>query len=152
MTPDERLASMGIQLPEVAPPVANYVPARRVGDMVFVSGQLPVSSGTLQHPGVVGEDVTLEEARAAAQTCAVNLLAAAGSVAGGLNSLQVVRVEGFVASARDFTDQAKVINGASDFLVEVFAEAGRHARFAVGVPVLPLGSCVEISAVFAVTR
>lgn len=150
MTPQENLARLGIALPSVPAPVANYVPARTAGGLVFVSGQLPFESGRLAVTGLVGREVTLEQAVRAARVCAVNLIAAARSASGSLDNLEAVRVEGFVASAEGFADQPKVINGCSDFLVEVFGERGKHARFAVGVSSLPLSAPVEIAAIFRI--
>jgi enamine deaminase RidA (YjgF/YER057c/UK114 family) len=150
VTPEENLARLGIALPAAAAPVANYVGAKAAGGLLFVSGQLPFEAGKLAVAGLVGRDVTLEQAVRAARVCAVNIVAAVRAAAGSLDRLEAVRVEGFVASAEGFTDQPKVINGCSDFLVEVFGERGRHARFAVGVPALPLGAPVEIAAVFKI--
>lgn len=149
MTPEQKLESMGIVLPQAAAPVANYVPARKAGPFIFVSGQIPMVEGRLISKGKVGAGVSLEEARAAARTVAVNILAAVKGIAGDLSAVRALRVEGFVASADGFTDQPKVINGASDLIVEVLGEDGRHTRFAVGVSELPLGASVEIAAIFA---
>jgi len=150
MTPEEKLSQLGITLPVVAAPLANYIPAKRVGDMLFVSGQLPMVAGKLSCKGLVGRDVALDQAKAAARTCAINILAAAKSVIGELSALEAVRIEGFVASADGFTEQPAVINGASDLLVQALGDKGRHTRIAVGVAELPLGGAVEVSAVFAV--
>lgn len=146
----EKLASLGIQLPAAPKAVANYLPAVRSGDLVIVSGQLPMKDGALAHSGYLGADVSIEEGYAAARQCAINGLAALNTVIDGQwdSVVQVVRVGGFVASASGFTDQPKVINGASDFMVEVFGEAGRHARAAVGVSELPLGAAVEVEFTF----
>jgi len=143
--PSERLAELGLSLPPVAAPQAAYVPAIRTGNYVYVSGQLPVVDGKLQAVGKVGEAVSAEEAAALARLCALNGLAAAASVAGGLDAItRIVKVTGFVASVPSFTGQPAVINGASEFFIEVFGEAGRHARSAVGLAVLPLDSPVEV--------
>jgi enamine deaminase RidA (YjgF/YER057c/UK114 family) len=146
----EKLSSLGIQLPEAPKAVANYVAAIQTGDLVIVSGQLPLKEGQLTQKGKLGRDVSLDDGYAAARQCAINGLAALNGVIGGQwdKVEQVVRVGGFVASAEGFTDQPKVINGASDFLVEVFGEAGRHARAAVGVSELPLGAAVEVEFMF----
>jgi enamine deaminase RidA (YjgF/YER057c/UK114 family) len=146
----DKLNSLGITLPEAPKAVANYVAAIRTGDLVIVSGQLPMKDGALATKGKLGRDVSLDQGYAAARQCAVNGLAALNGVIGGDWSQveQVVRVGGFVASAEGFTDQPKVINGASDFLVEVFGDAGRHARAAVGVSELPLGAAVEVEFMF----
>ncbi|WP_431679416.1 RidA family protein [Kitasatospora sp. KL5] len=142
---EEKLAELGLTLPDVAPPVAAYVPAVRSGDHVFTSGQLPMVAGKLQHTGKVGAEVTAERAKALAQICALNALAAVKSVIGDLDNIeQVVKVVGFVASAPDFTGQPAVVNGASELLGEVLGEAGVHARSAVGVTVLPLDAPVEV--------
>jgi enamine deaminase RidA (YjgF/YER057c/UK114 family) len=144
-TPSERLAGLGLALPPVAAPQAAYVPAVRTGNYVYVSGQLPFVDGKLQTVGKVGEAVSAEEAAALARLCALNGLAAAASVGGGLDAItRIVKVTGFVASVPSFTGQPAVINGASELFIEVFGEAGRHARSAVGLAVLPLDSPVEV--------
>jgi enamine deaminase RidA (YjgF/YER057c/UK114 family) len=149
--PTERLAALGLTLPDVVPPLAAYVPAVRSGSMVYTAGQLPVVSGELLATGKVGADVGATEASALARTCAVNALAAAASVAGGLDRIRrVVKVTGFVASAPDFTGQPQVVNGASELLLEIFGDAGRHARSAVGTAVLPLDAPVEIELIVEV--
>ncbi|GAA0676718.1 RidA family protein [Kitasatospora atroaurantiaca] len=142
---EERLAELGLTLPEVAAPVAAYVPAVRSGEHVFTSGQLPMVAGKLKDTGKVGAEVTPEQAKALAQICALNALAAVKSVIGDLDKIeQVVKVVGFVASAPDFTGQPGVVNGASELLGEVLGAAGVHARSAVGVAVLPLDAPVEV--------
>jgi enamine deaminase RidA (YjgF/YER057c/UK114 family) len=142
---ESRLAELGLTLPEVAKPVAAYVPALRNGDQVLTSGQLPVVAGVLKQTGKVGAEVTPEEAKALAQICALNALAAVKSVIGDLDLIdQVVKVVGFVASAPDFTGQPAVINGASELLGQVLGDAGMHARSAVGVAVLPADAPVEV--------
>ena len=129
----------------MTPPLAAYVPAVRTGAYVYTSGQLPMVDGALQMTGKVGAEVGVAEAAALARICALNALAAVASVSGGLSAvIRVVKVTGFVASAPDFTQQAQVINGASELLLEVFGEAGRHARSAVGMAVLPLDTPVEV--------
>jgi enamine deaminase RidA (YjgF/YER057c/UK114 family) len=144
-SPEERLAALGLALPAVTPPLAAYVPAVRTGAYVYTSGQLPMVDGALQMTGKVGAEVGVAEAAALARICALNALAALASVSGGLSAVvRVVKVTGFVASAPDFTQQAQVINGASELLLEVFGEAGRHARSAVGMAVLPLDTPVEV--------
>ena len=143
--PQARLAALGLTLPKVTPPLAAYVPAVRTGDYVYTSGQLPIVDGQLLATGKVGAEVGAAEAHALARTCALNALAAAASAAGGLASIRrIVKVTGFVASAPDFSGQAQVVNGASELLLEVLGEAGRHARSAVGMAVLPLNAPVEI--------
>jgi enamine deaminase RidA (YjgF/YER057c/UK114 family) len=147
----DRLAALGRTLPPVAAPVAAYVPAVRTGNHVYVSGQLPLVDGKLQATGKVGESVGAEEAALLARTCALNGLAAAASVAGGLDAIaRVVKITCFVASAPSFTGQAQVANGASEFLIEVFGEAGQHARSAIGMAVLPLDSPVEVELIIEV--
>ena len=143
--PAARLAALGLTLPPVTAPVAAYVPAVRTGSYIYVSGQLPVTDGKLPATGKVGGEVSVEDAAAMARTCALKALAAAASVDGGLEGIRrIVKVAGFVASAPGFTSQAQVINGASEFLIEVFGEDGRHARSAIGVAELPLGTPVEV--------
>jgi enamine deaminase RidA (YjgF/YER057c/UK114 family) len=145
-TPSERLAALGLTLPPVATPQAAYVPAVRTGNYIYVSGQLPIVDGKLLAVGKVGDTVSAEEAAALARICALNGLAAAASlVAGGVDAItRIVKVTGFVASVPSFTGQPAVINGASEFFIEVFGEAGRHARSAVGLAVLPLDTPVEV--------
>ncbi len=144
-SPEERLAALGLELPAVAPPQAAYLPAVRTGNYVYTAGQLPTAGGQLMMTGKVGAGVSVEEAAGLARVCALNALAAVVSVTGSLSAVRrVVKVTGFVASAPDFTGQAQVINGASELLQDVFGEAGRHARSAVGMAVLPLDSPVEV--------
>ncbi len=148
---EERLAGLGLELPEVAKPVAAYVPALRSGQHVFTSGQLPMRSGELIVTGKVGGEVSPEEATECAQQCALNAMAAVKSVIGDLDLVtRVVKVTAFVASTSDFTGQPQVANGASELLGTVFGEAGQHARSAVGVPVLPLDAPVEVEVVVEV--
>jgi enamine deaminase RidA (YjgF/YER057c/UK114 family) len=145
MTIAERLAELGLALPPVVPPVAAYVPAVITGNLVYTSGQLPMVGGVLPAVGKVGAEVGADEAQEYARICALNALAAADSVIGSLDRVtRVVKVTGFVASAPDFTGQPGVINGASQLLGEVFGDAGKHARSAVGVAVLPLDAPVEV--------
>jgi enamine deaminase RidA (YjgF/YER057c/UK114 family) len=141
----ERLAALGLSLPPVATPVAAYVPAVRTGNYVYVSGQLPIVDGKLQATGKVGASVGTEEAAALARVCALNGLAAAAGAAGGLDAItRIVKITCFVASAPSFTGQAQVANGASEFLIQVLGDAGKHARSAIGMAVLPLDSPVEV--------
>lgn len=150
-TPEERLAALGLAVPEVAKPVAAYVPAVRSGDQVFTSGQLPVRSGELITTGKVGAEVSVEEAVACAQQCALNAIAAIRAEVGDLSQVkQVVKVVVFVASTPNFTGQPGVANGASELFGEVFGDAGIHARSAVGVAVLPLDAPVEVEVLVAV--
>jgi enamine deaminase RidA (YjgF/YER057c/UK114 family) len=150
-TPEERLQQLGVDLPAPAAPVAAYVPCVRTGTLVYVSGQVPTVGGQPTHLGRLGEDIGLEAGRAAAHTCAVNVLAALRAELGELAAVRrVVKVTGFVASTPEFTDHPKVINAASELFGEVFGEAGRHARAAVGVAALPLGVPVEVEAIVEV--
>ena len=136
----------------LTPPLAAYVPAVRTGPYVYTAGQLPLVNGALQVTGKVGADVSVAEAAALARVCALNALAAVASVSGGLSAVvRVVKVTGFVASSPDFTQQAQVINGASELILEVFGEAGRHARSAVGMAVLPLDTPVEVELIAEVS-
>lgn len=149
MTIAARLAELGIELPKAAAPVASYVPVVEQGGMVYVSGQLPFVDGALV-TGRLGEDVTLEQGAAAARACGLMILAQL-QAAGVLERVErVVKLGAFISSTGTFTDQPKVANGASDLMSEVFGEAGKHARSAVGVPVLPLGAAVEVDAILAV--
>lgn len=152
-TPSARLAELGIALPEVVKPLAAYVPATVSGQYVYTSGQLPMRDGENIAVGLVGSDVDADTGYACARQCAVNAIAAAASVAGGIDQLaRVVKVVGFVASAPGFTSQPAVVNGASELLLEVFGEDGRHARSAVGVAALPMGVPVEVEIIFEVAR
>ena len=145
---EAKLAELGLTLPEVVPPLAAYQPAVQSGIYVYTAGQLPMVEGKLPVTGKVGAEVTPEEAKELARTCALNALAAVKSVTGDLDRIaRVVKVVGFVASAPGFTGQPGVINGASELLADVFGEAGRHARSAVGVAELPLGAPVEVELV-----
>jgi enamine deaminase RidA (YjgF/YER057c/UK114 family) len=150
-TVEARLAEKGVTLPDVAPPAANYVPWVIVGDTLWISGQIPLVGGKPTHVGKLGRDYAIEEGYACARTCAINIIAAAKAALGGdLDRIaRVVKLVGFVNSMPDFTDQPKVVNGASDLMAEAFGESGRHARSAVGAASLPLGVAVEVEAVFA---
>jgi enamine deaminase RidA (YjgF/YER057c/UK114 family) len=148
--PSAQLAQLGLTLPAVVPPVAAYVPAVQSGSFVYTSGQLPMTEGELPQVGKVGAQVTAEQGKDLARICALNGLAAIDALVGIDNVVRVVKVVGFVASAPDFTGQPGVINGASELLGEVFGEAGRHARSAVGVAVLPLDAPVEVELVVEV--
>ncbi|WP_052847622.1 RidA family protein [Streptomyces avicenniae] len=142
---EDRLAELGLTLPPVVPPVAAYVPAVLSGSYVYTSGQVPLVDGALPYAGKVGAEVTPEQAQESARLCALNALAAVKSVVGDLDRVvRVVKVLGFVASAPGFTGQPLVVNGASELLGAVLGEAGRHARSAVGVAVLPLDAPVEV--------
>ncbi|PNE36231.1 MULTISPECIES: RidA family protein [Streptomyces] len=142
---EEKIASLGLKLPEVVPPLATYQPAVRSGSYVFTSGQLPMVDGALPLTGKVGAEVSPEQAKELAAVCALNALAAVKSVTGDLDKIvRVVKVVGFVASAPDFTGQPGVVNGASELLGEILGEKGVHARSAVGVAVLPIDAPVEV--------
>jgi enamine deaminase RidA (YjgF/YER057c/UK114 family) len=148
---ESRLAELGLTVPEVAAPVAAYVPAVRTGSYVYTSGQLPMVSGSLAATGKVGAEVSAEDAKALAATCALNAIAAVKSIVGDLDRVvRVVKVVGFVASTADFTGQPGVVNGASELLGAAFGDAGVHARSAVGVAVLPLDAPVEVEIVVEV--
>jgi enamine deaminase RidA (YjgF/YER057c/UK114 family) len=149
MSISTRLEELGIALPAVAAPVAAYVPAVVHGGLVYTSGQLPFTDGALPATGKLGAEISAEDAKTYARTCALNALAAAADAAGGVDRIAgVLRVGGFVASVPEFSGQPGVINGASEVLGEIFGDAGRHARAAVGVPVLPLDSPVEVEVTF----
>ena len=144
-THTERLAALGLTLPPVTAPVAAYVPAVQTGSYIYVSGQVLVADGKVAATGKVGAEVSTEDAAGLARICALNALAAAANVAGGLDNIgRIVKVVGFVASAPGFSGQPQVINGASELLIEVLGEDGRHARSAVGVAELPLNVPVEV--------
>jgi enamine deaminase RidA (YjgF/YER057c/UK114 family) len=148
---DARLKAAGITLPPPPQPIGNYTPAVLEGKLLFVAGMLPTEGGKLAYRGTVPTTISIDDARAAARLCAVNILAAAKGALGGLARVRrIVRVEGFVASADDFTQQPQVMNGASEVFGAVWGEGGKHARFAIGVNVLPLGAPVEVAAVLAV--
>jgi enamine deaminase RidA (YjgF/YER057c/UK114 family) len=151
VSPSGRLADLGLTLPDVVPPLAAYVPAVRTGDLVFTAGQIPMRDGALLASGKVGAEVSPEEARACAEQCALNALAAVVSVVGDLSAIeQIVKVVVYVASAPDFTGQPAVANGASELLGAVFGDAGVHARSAVGAASLPLDAPVEVELVVKV--
>lgn len=149
-TPTDRMAEAGIVLPDVAAPAAAYVPAVRSGAYVYVSGQVPFVAGKLAQTGKVGAEVSADDAKAHARTCGLNALAAVNALVGLDAVVRVVKVVGFVASAPGFTGQPAVINGASELMSEVFGDAGRHARSAIGVAELPLGAPVEVEMIVEV--
>jgi enamine deaminase RidA (YjgF/YER057c/UK114 family) len=146
----DRLAELGIELPAVVTPLASYVPAVRTGNLVYTSGQLPVVDGTLVVTGVVGAEVSAEDAYQHARTCALNAIAAVASLVGLDEVRRVVKVLGFVASAPGFGGQPQVVNGASDVIGEIFGAAGQHARSAVGVAALPRNAPVEVELIVEV--
>ena len=142
---EEKIKQMGINVPEVVKPLAAYIPALRVGNLLITSGQVPISAGTLKYMGKVGKDLSEDQGKEAAKLCALNCLSAIKSVIGNLDIInRVVKLTVFVNSAEGFTAQPKVANGASEFIGEIFGEAGKHVRSAVGVSELPLNSAVEI--------
>ncbi len=150
MTATARLAALGITLPQIATPAGAYLPTVRTGDLLFTAGQLPLVDGRLPATGKVGAEVSPEDAKEYARLAGLNLLAAIDGAV-GLDAVErVIKIVGFVASAEDFTGQPGVVNGVSDLMAEVFGEAGRHARSAVGVAALPLGSPVEVEAIVQV--
>ncbi|MFC1549365.1 RidA family protein [Nitrospirota bacterium] len=153
MTPEEKLASLGIELPQTPAPLGSYVPALTSGNLVFISGMLPLRDGKLVRTGKFGDSLTVEEGAELARLAAINALSALKAHIGELGDVRrCVRLCGYIASTSDFTAQPSVLNGASELMAEVFGDAGRHARAAVGVSVLPLDSPVEIEFVFEVER
>ncbi len=150
-TIENRLADLGVTLPAAAAPAANYVPFMRSGDLLLTAGQLPFKDGKLSSTGLLGRDVDVEAGKEAAKYCAINILAQAKAALGDLEKIRrVVKITVFVASVPDFVEQHLVANGASDFLVAVLGERGKHARSAVGTAALPLNAAVEIEAIFEV--
>jgi enamine deaminase RidA (YjgF/YER057c/UK114 family) len=150
-SPEERLAELGLTLPEVVPPLAAYQPAARSGNLVFTAGQLPAREGQMLATGKLGAEVSEEQGYACARQCALNALAALAAEVGGLSAIKrIVKAVVFVASTPDFTAQPKVANGASELLGEIFGDAGKHARSAVGVVSLPLDVPVEVELVVEV--
>ena len=141
---EEKIKELGFEVPEVAKPLAAYIPAKKVGNLVMTSGQVPLVKGEIKYKGKVGKDLSEEDGIKAAQVCALNCLAAIKSVAGNLDRIvEVEKLTVFVASAEDFTAQPKVANGASELIGQIFGEAGKHVRSAVGVTALPLNSAVQ---------
>lgn len=151
-TPAARLAALGLALPQAAAPVANYAPFMRAGNLLFVSGQLPIGANGLDaaHKGKLGAGVSLEDGQAAARQAALNVLAQANAAIGDLARLKAVRVGGYVNCAPDFGPVPQVVNGASDLFAAVLGENGKHARFAVGVAQLPLDAAVEVEGIFEI--
>lgn len=148
---EAHITSLGLRLPMASTPVANYVPYVKTGNLLFISGQLPLQDGVVQYAGLVGAGISSEQAYEAAKICGLNLIAQAKAACGDLDRVtRVVKLTGFVASGEEFTDHPKVVNGASDLMVQVFGDAGRHCRVAVGAPSLPRGACVEVEAIFEV--
>jgi len=151
-TIDARLAELGITIPDAPTPAANYVPWVVTGNTVFIAGQVPFQGGELSHIGKLGDKYTVEDGQACARIVAINILAQLKAACGGdLDKVtRCVKLGGFVNCTPDFTDQPKVVNGASDLIVEIFGDKGKHARFAVGAPALPFDVAVEIDAVFEI--
>ncbi|MEM9630087.1 MAG: RidA family protein [Pseudomonadota bacterium] len=150
-TIEARLKELGIALPIAAAPAANYVPFLKTGNQLFVSGQLPMQDGKIVATGKLGEGLSVEDGKAAAKLCAINLLAQAKAATGDLEKVaRLIKIVGFVNSTAEFVDQPQVINGASDFLVEAMGDKGRHARSAVSAASLPFGAAVEIEAIFEI--
>ncbi len=150
---EAKLKEMGITIPEAPKPLASYIPATLIGTQVFTAGQIPLELGKLKYEGKVGSEISLEDAQEAAKLCAINCLSVIKSVTGSLSKIKrIIKVAVYVASADGFTDQPKVANGASDFLVEIFGEDGKHVRSAVGVSELPINAPVEIEMIAEVTE
>jgi enamine deaminase RidA (YjgF/YER057c/UK114 family) len=151
MSPEDKLKELGIELPEAPTPLGSYVPVLRTGNLVFLSGILPLRQGTLSRLGKVGKDISLDEAKEEARIATINALSVLKAHIGSLDNVKrCVKITGYVASEPDFTEQPKVLNAASDLLFEIFGERGRHVRAAVGVNVLPLNSPLEIEFIFEV--
>lgn len=148
---EAKLKELGIEVPEAPKPLAAYIPAQKDGNLVFTSGQLPMLNGQLQYKGKLGKDISEEEAKKAAEICAINCLSVVKSLIGSLDNIEkIIKVVVFVNSADDFTAQPAIANGASEFFVKVFGDAGKHARSAVGVSQLPLGAPVEVEVIVKV--
>jgi enamine deaminase RidA (YjgF/YER057c/UK114 family) len=151
MSPEKRLKELGIDLPASPAPLGSYVPCLQTGNLIFLSGMLPLIDGNLIRTGRVGESVSLDEAREDAKIAVINALSVLKKYLGNLDRVKrCVKITGYIASSPDFTEQSKVLNAASDFIAEIFDEAGRHSRAAVGVTVLPLNSTVEIEFIFEI--
>lgn len=148
---EEKIRELGLEIPEVAKPLAAYIPAKRVGNLIMTSGQVPLVKGIINYAGKVGVELNEEEGQKAAEVCALNCLAAIKGIIGNLDKIvEVVKLTVFVASAPDFTAQPKVANGASELLGKIFGDAGKHVRSAVGVTSLPLNAAVEIEMIVRV--
>ncbi len=151
MSPEEKLKELGIELPEAPAPLGSYVPVVKTGDLLFLSGMLPMVKGRLSRQGRVGDSISVDEAKEDARQAAINALSVLRSQIGSLDNVRrCIKITGYIASAPDFTEQPKVLNAASDLMYDIFGEAGRHARAAVGVNVLPMNSPVEIEFIFEV--
>lgn len=153
MTPEEKIRTLGIALPDMPRPLGSYVPFVKTGNLIYLSGMLPLKDGRLLKSGRLGDTVSVDEAALCTRTAAINALAVLKSAVGSLDIIkQCVKITGYIASAPDFIDQPRVLNGASDLMFDVFGEAGRHARAAVGVNILPLNSPVEVEFIFEVRQ
>jgi enamine deaminase RidA (YjgF/YER057c/UK114 family) len=152
MSPEKKLKELGIELPEAPTPLGSYIPVLRTGNLVFLSGILPLRQGKLMKQGKVGKDLSLDEAKEEARTATINALSVLKAHVGSLDKVtRCVKIAGYIASSPDFTEQPKILNAASDLLFEIFGEKGRHVRAAVGVNVLPLNSPIEIEFIFEVS-
>ncbi len=150
---EEKIASLNILLPVPPKPAGSYIPVARTGNLVFVSGQIPIKDGKVEFQGKVPTDVSVDVAQQAAKLCIINVLAQLKSEIGSLDRIsKIVRVSGFVNSASDFYEQSKIINAASDLLFDIFGEKGKHSRIAIGVPTLPLNSTVEIDLIAEISQ
>jgi enamine deaminase RidA (YjgF/YER057c/UK114 family) len=150
---EEKIKDLGMELPETPKPVAAYIPALEAGGFIFTAGQVPMVKGELKYKGKAGKDLSLEEAQKAAEVCALNCLAAVKGVAGSLDAVKrIVKLTVFVNSADGFTEQPKIANGASELMVKIFGEKGKHARSAVGVNELPLNSAVEVEMIVEIEK
>jgi len=150
---EEKIKQLGVTIPEPVKPLAAYIPALQFGNLVMTSGQVPISAGSIKYQGKVGKDLTEEQGGEAAKLCAMNCLSAIKSVIGSLDKIKrVLKLNVYVSSAEGFTAQPKVANGASEFIVEIFGEAGKHVRSAVGVGELPLNSAVEIEMIVEINN
>jgi enamine deaminase RidA (YjgF/YER057c/UK114 family) len=150
---EDKIRDMGLRLPTIPKPVAAYVPAIKIGDLVFTAGQIPTVEGELVYKGCVGEDLSLDDGYAAARICCLNALSAVKGVIDSLDKIEkIVKLTVFVNSASDFTQQPAVANGASDLVVKIFGEAGKHARSAVGTNTLPLGAAVEVEMIVKIKQ
>ncbi|NWF50046.1 MAG: RidA family protein [Ignavibacteriaceae bacterium] len=150
---EEKISDFGFELPDLVKPLASYIPAKQVGNLVMTSGQVPIVKGELKYAGKIGKDLTIEQGQAAARVCVLNCLAAIKSVAGSLDRIdEILKLTVFVSSADGFYSQPQVANGASDLIVQIFGENGKHVRSAIGVNSLPLNSAVEIEMIVRISN
>ncbi|MHA1723188.1 MAG: RidA family protein [Candidatus Baldrarchaeia archaeon] len=151
MSVEKKLESLGLSLPKPPKPVAAYIPAVKTGNVIFISGQIPVVEGKVRYKGKVGQDISVEEGYEAAKICALNALSIIKDIVGSLDKVKrIVRIVGYVNCTEDFEEPHKVVNGASEFLVKIFGEKGRHARLALGSNALPLGAAIELEMIVEV--